>query len=346
MTIEKGNFGTIDKNKNVQYFILKNKNGMQAKVITFGAALVSLTAIDKNGKWEDIVTGYDDAQGYVNDVCSFGCTVGRFANRIRNASFKLDGKEIKLTANSGQHQLHGGKIGFNKVLWNAEPFENKDNRGVIFKYLSKDGEEGYPGNLDTRVTYTLTDDDELKIEYVAVTDKKTVVNLTNHTYFNLAGHKSGDVLSHKIQINADKITESDSDLIATGKIVKVENSPFDFRKPKTIGLDINKLGMGYDINFVLNKQSQSELSFAAKVTEPKSGRVMEILTTEPGIQFYTGNFLDGVKGKDGAVYKKHEAFCLETQHFADSPNHPEFPSTVLNPGETYRHLVVHKFTIQ
>jgi aldose 1-epimerase len=345
MTIEKGSFGSAD-GEEVEFFVLKNKNSMEAKVVTLGATLVSLTVADKKGKFNDIVLGYEDAESYLKDTCYFGCTVGRYANRIRNAKFTLDGKEIKLTANSGKNQLHGGMKGFNKVVWNAEAFENNDSSGVIFKYLSRDGEEGYPGNLDVRVTYTLTDNNELKIEYVAVTDKKTVVNLTNHSYFNLAGHKNDSVLSHKLQINADKITESDSDLIPTGKIAKVENTPYDFRKPKAIGQDINKIDMGYDINFILNKQSPAELSFAAKIAEPKSGRVMEICTTEPGIQFYTGNFLNGIKGKDGAFYNKQSAFCLETQHFADSPNHPEFPSTVLNPGETYRHLTVHKFSVQ
>jgi aldose 1-epimerase len=345
MTIEKGNFGNIE-NKPVEYFILKNKTGIEAKVITLGATLVSLKTPDKSGSLADIVLGYDDANGYMNDTCYFGCTVGRYANRIRNAKFTLDGKEYKLTANSDKNQLHGGKVGFNKVLWKAEPFENKDGKGVVFKYVCKDGEEGYPGNLDVRVTYTLTDDDELKIEYAAVTDKTTVINLTNHSYFNFTSHNGGSVLSHKLQINSDTITESDNDLIPTGKFLKVANTAFDFSKQKTIGQDIGKLDNGYDINYVLIKQSPKEISFAAKIVEPKSGRVMEICTTEPGIQFYTGNFLDGVKGKGGSIYNKQTAFCLETQHFADSPNQPGFPSTVLKPGETYRHLTVHKFSVQ
>lgn len=345
MAIEKGNFGSVDK-KPVEYFILKNKTGIEAKVATIGATLVSLKTPDKAGRLADVVLGYDDAAGYMAGKCYLGCTTGRYANRIKNAKFTLEGREYKLTPNSGQHQLHGGNIGFNKVLWKAEPFENAGSSGVLFKYLSRDGEEGYPGNLDTRVTYTLTDDDELKIEYTAVTDKTTVINLTNHSYFNLAGHNGGSILSHQMQINSDTITESDSDLIATGNFLKVVNTAYDFRQLKTMGQDIGKLDNGYDINFVLTKQSPAELSFAAKVVEPKSGRVMEICTTEPGIQFYTGNFLDGVKGKDGAVYNKQTAFCLETQHFADSPNHPQFPSTVLRPGETYRHLVVHKFSVQ
>jgi aldose 1-epimerase len=346
MAIEKGNFGNIE-NKPVEYFILKNKSGIEAKVVTLGATLVSLKTPDKAGKFADIVLGYDDAIGYMNGTCYFGCTVGRYANRIANAKFTMDGKEYKISPNSGKHHLHGGKIGFNKVVWKAEPFENQGSKGVVFKYFSKDGEEGFPGNLDVRVTYTLTDDDdELKIEYAAVTDKKTIVNLTNHSYFNLAGHNSGSVLSHKMQINSDTITESDNDLIPTGKFLKVANTAFDFSKQKTIGQDIGKLDNGYDINYVLVKQSPKEISFAAKVVEPKSGRVMEICTTEPGIQFYTGNFLNGVKGKGGSIYNKQTAFCLETQCYPDSPNHSEFPSAVLNPGETYRHLVVHKFSVQ
>jgi aldose 1-epimerase len=343
MAVEKGIFGSVD-GKSVEYFVLKNKAGMQAKLITLGATLVSLTAADKNGKFADVVLGYDDVASYVDNSCYFGCTVGRIANRIKDAKFKLDGKEYKLTANSGKHQLHGGNIGFGRVVWKAEPFENNGGQGVLFKHLSPDGEEGYPGNLDVRVTYTLTDDDELKIEYVAVTDKTTVVNLTNHSYFNLAGHDCGcDILSHQLQINSDTVTESDSDLIPTGKLLKVENTAFDFRKPKAIGADIKKLDNGYDINYVLNKKSPAELSFTAKVVEPNSGRVMELFTTEPAVQFYTGNFLNGVKGKSGAVHNKQTAFCLETQHYPDSPNQPKFPSVVLKQGETYRHLTVHKF---
>ncbi|HAL45360.1 MAG: hypothetical protein A2Y12_11670 [Planctomycetes bacterium GWF2_42_9] len=346
MTIEKGNFGSID-NKPVEYFILKNKTGIEAKIITLGATLVSLKTPDRRGNFADIVLGFDDAKEYMNDTRYFGCTVGRFANRIANAKFTLDGKEYKISPNNGQHHLHGGKVGFNKVLWKAEPFENQSDKGVLFKYFSKDGEEGFPGNLDVRVTYTLTDDDELKIEYAAVTDKNTIVNLTNHSYFNLAGHDIENAYSylvqHLMQINADSVTESDNELIPTGKFLKVENTHYDFRKPVSIGW---KMGKGYDINYVLNKQSASELSFAAKIVELKSGRVMEISTTEPGIQFYTGNFLNGVKGKGGTVYNKQTAFCLETQHYPDSPNQPEFPSTVLKPGETYRHLTVHKFSVQ
>lgn len=344
--IEKGNFGIVD-GRAAEYFVLRNKSGMQAKLITLGATLVSLTAADKGGKFADVVLGYDDAASYMDNACYFGCTIGRIANRIKNAKFTLEGKEYKVTANSGKHQLHGGKIGFGRVIWQARPFENNSVRGVVFKYNSPEGEEGYPGNLEVCTTYTLTDENELKIEYSAVTDKTTVVNLTNHSYFNLAGHNSGrDILSHQLQINADAVTESDSELIPTGKIPKVENTAYDFRKLKAIGADIKKLDNGYDINYVLNKKSPTELSFTAKVIEPDSGRVMDLYTTEPGVQLYTGNFLDGVKGKNAAVHKKQTAFCLETQHYPDSPNRPEFPSVVLKPGQTYRHLTVHKFSVQ
>jgi len=347
MTIEKGNFGSIEKNKPVDFFVLKNKSAIEAKVITLGATLVSLKTPDKNGKFADIVLGYDNTAGYVGDSFYFGCTVGRFANRIANAKFKLDSKEYKLAANNGgNHHLHGGLCGYNKVLWNAKPFEQSDYCGVVFKYLSVDGEEGYPGNLDVTVTYTLTNDDELKIDYKAATDKKTIINLTNHSYFNLAGHDSGDILSHLVQINSDVVTESDDDLIPTGKLLPIKNTAYDFTEQKTVGRDISKLPAGYDINYVLKKASQQELSFAARVSEAKSGRVMEISTTEPGIQFYTGNFLNGAKGKNGAIYKKQNALCLETQHYPDSPNQPGFPSVILEPGKTYRHLTIHKFSVQ
>jgi aldose 1-epimerase len=217
--------------------------------------------------------------------------------------------------------------------------------GVVFKYLSPDGEEGYPGNLNVSVTYTLTDDNELQISYAATTDKKTIVNLTNHSYFNLAGHDKGSILSHQIRINADRITVVDNDYIPTGQIISIKDTEFDLTESKPIGENIGKFRLGYDFNYVLNKPSPAELSFAARVVEPQSGRVMEIFTTEPAIQFYTGNFLDGIEGKSGAVYKKHDAFCLETQHFPDSPNHPDFPSVVLQPGQIYRHITIHKFSV-
>lgn len=347
MAIERGKFGTVE-GKQIEYFILRNKNGIEAKVINFGATLVSLLVPGRKGtldysKFDDIVLGYDDAESYLNDKCSMGCTVGRYANRIANAKFTLDGKEYNLTKNTGENHIHGGEKGFGKVVWDVSEFDGKK---VVFKYLSRDGEEGYPGNLETTVIYSLTDDNELKIEYAAVTDKPTIVNLTNHSYFNLGGHNVENAYSHMVQhmikINSDYNTESDNNLIPTGKIIKVENTKYDFREPISIG---RKMERGYDNNFILNKQSPGELSLAAKVFHSKSERLMEIHTTEPAIQFYTGNFLDGVKGKGGAVYNRQSAFCLETQHYPDSPNHAEFPSTVLKPGETYRQLTVHKFSI-
>jgi len=345
MAIEKGVFGTLSKNRAVEFFILKNKTGAEAKLISFGATLASLKMPDKNGKFTDIVLGYDDLAGYIGGKCYFGCIVGRYANRIANAKFQLDGKEYKLVANDGKHHLHGGIKSFSRAPWQGGTFESDDGCGVIFKYLSADGEEGYPGNLEVTVTYTLTDDNELKIGYQAATDKKTILNLTNHSYFNLAGHDNGDILSHRITINADQITAVDNSYIPTGIIKSVENTEFDLTQSKKIAENIGKFQLGYDFNYILNKPTPQELSLAVRVVEPQSGRVMEIFTTEPAIQFYTGNFLDGVKGKVSAVYKKHGAFCLEAQHYPDSPNHPNFPSVLLQPGETYRQLTVYKFSV-
>jgi aldose 1-epimerase len=346
MTIEKGVFGTLSKNRNIDFFVLKNKTGAEAKVISFGATLVWLKMPDKNGKLADIVLGYDDLAGYISDKCYFGGIVGRYANRIANAKFKLDDREYKLAANADKHHLHGGIKGFNKASWRGSAFETDDGCGVIFKYLSPDGEEGYPGNLEVTVTYTLTDDNELKIDYQAVTDKKTILNLTNHSYFNLAGHDSGDVSSHRITINADKFTPVDSTCVPVGTIKSVKDTEFDLTSLKPIGENIAKFELGYDFNYILNKSTPLELSLAAKVIEPRSGRIMEIFTTEPAVQFYTGNFINGVKGKAVAIYQKHQAFCLEAQHYPDSPNRPNFPSVVLQPGEIYRQLTVHKFSVQ
>jgi aldose 1-epimerase len=339
-----GLFGKLDSNEDVNFFTLRNKNGIEVKLISFGATLVSLKVPDKNGKQADIVLGYDDLAGFINDKSYFGCTVGRFANRIANAEFKLDGGEYKLAANNGKNHLHGGIKGFNKVLWQSKEVKTDKRCSVVFKYLSPDGEEGYPGNLKVTVTYTLTNNDKLKIGYEATTDKKTIINLTNHSYFNLAGHGSGDVLGHKMMINADNYTPA-VDCIPTGEIRKVAGTSLDFRKPVPIGAKIKKVG-GYDHNYVLNKSCPGELSLAARVVEPVSGRVMEVFTTEPAVQLYTCKFDGSVKGKGGAVYKRYGAFCLETQHFPDSPNKPYFPSVVLRPGEVYRQLTIYKFSSQ
>jgi aldose 1-epimerase len=329
---------------NAETFTLKNKHGIEAKIISLGGTLVSLKVPDKNGKFADVVLGYDNAEGYLKDKCYFGCTVGRFANRIAGAKFSIDGKEYKLAANDGKNHLHGGIIGFNKVPWKSKSFDNGENRGIIFEYLSPDGEEGYPGNFKAVVKYTLTNNNELSISYEATADKKTIVNLTNHSYFNLAGHNAGDILSHQIQINADKFTGFNAVLLPTGELCAVKGTAFDFTQTAAIGKNISKAGFGYDLNYVLNKKSAEELSFAAMVSEPQSGRQMEIFTTQPGVQFYTGNFLDGIAGKSGAIYQKHGGLCLETQHYPDSPNQPNFPAVVLVPGKIYRHLTVHKFS--
>jgi aldose 1-epimerase len=339
-----GLFGRLVPDRDVKFFTLTNKNGVEAKLIPFGATLVSLKVPDKDGKFTDVVLGYDNLAGFVKDQSYFGCTLGRFANRIANAEFELDGTKYKLAANNGKNHLHGGIKGFNKVLWQGKKIKTDKRCSVAFRYLSPSGEEGYPGNLKVTVTYTLTDDNELKISYEATTDKKTIVNLTNHSYFNLAGHAGGDVLKHKMMINADYFTPAEN-YIPTGEIKKVEGTDFDFRSPVPIGERIEKVG-GYDNNFILNKSSLGQLSLAARVVEPVSGRVLEVFTTEPGMQFYSSNFLHGVKGKGGAVYKKYGAFCLEAQHFPDSPNRPYFPSVVLQPGEVYRQTTIYKFSVQ
>jgi len=342
--VEKDVFGKLEDGSVVERFTLFAASGIKAKVISYGATLVSLEVPGSNGKLQDVVCGYDDIEGYVGDGCYFGCTAGRFANRIAGGEFELDGVAYKLARNDGANHLHGGHKGFNKVLWDGTEFCDSHSAGVAFRYVSVDGEEGYPGNLDVVVTYTLTDVGELEISYEARTDKKTVVNLTNHSYFNLAG--VGDVLSHELMINAASYTPVDEGLIPVGEVVSVKGSDLDFTLPCAIGERIANVEGGYDHNYVLNKVEPGELSLAARVFEPVSGRIMEVSTTEPGLQFYSGNFLDGVKGKAGAFYNKHDGFCLETQHWPDSPHWPSFPSVVLEPGQVYSHLTVHKFSVK
>jgi aldose 1-epimerase len=342
-------FGSTKDGQAVEIYTLTNSKGVEARIMTYGAVLVSLKVPDSAGKLDDIVQGFDSLDGYVQNPPPpyFGAVVGRYGNRIAKGRFTLDGKEYKLAVNNGPNALHGGLRGFDKVVWTAK---TPDAQSVELTYLSKDGEEGYPGNLTSTVTYSLSDNNELKIEYRATTDKDTVLNLTNHSYFNLAGQGSGDVLKHQITINADRFTPVDAGLIPTGELPKVEGTPFDFRQPHAIGERINaadqqiKLGGGYDHNFVLNRTGDS-LELAARVTEPTSGRVMEVLTTQPGVQFYTGNFLDGsFKGKGGKAYQRRYALCLETQHFPDSPNHPAFPTSELKPGEEYHQTTVFRFS--
>ncbi len=346
-------FGKTPEGQQVDLYVLTNKSGAEAAITTFGGAVVSLKVPDRNGKFADVVLGYDSVEGYVADKSFFGVLVGRYGNRIGHAQFTLDGKTYTLAKNNGENSLHGGIKGFNKGVWSAKTLPPKDGQSLELSYVSKDGEEGFPGNLKVTVTYTWTDGNALKIDYSATTDKKTVVNLTNHSYFNLGGQGSGDILGYQLMIAADQFTPVDAGLIPTGELRDVMNTPFDFRKPMAIGARIDqdeeqmKLGGGYDHNFVLRMPMDRGESLAARVVDPGSGRVLEVWTTEPGIQFYTANFLDGKTiGKGGLAYAKRSAFCLETQHFPDSPNQPKFPSVVLSPGERYHTITTYKFSIE
>jgi aldose 1-epimerase len=343
-------FGTTKDGKQVELFTLKNKNGMEAKITNYGGIVVSLLVPDRNGKLGDVVLGYDKLDQYIADNPYFGALIGRVGNRIGNARFTLDGVEYKLPANDGINTLHGGRKGFDKVVWDATEVQVKDGAALKLKYVSPDGEEGFPGTLIAEVVYTVTDANELKIEYSAMTDKPTVVNLTHHSYFNLAGADDGLILDHVLTIDADKFTPVDSNLIPTGELKSVEGTPMDFRKPTRIGERIGaddeqlKRGRGYDHNWVLNK-STNDLTRVARVEEPVTGRVMEVLTTEPGLQFYSGNFLTGKQvGKNNHPYAYRSGFCLETQHFPDTPNKPEFPTVVLDPGKKYTTTTVYKFS--
>ena len=343
--LEQQDWGKLPDGTAVKLYTLANRKGMVAKITSYGAILTELHVPDRNGKAENIVLGFDNLDQYLKGHPGFGATVGRVANRIAKARFTLDGVEYKLAANNGPHHLHGGSKGFDKVGWEAQPVQtNGPEVAIQFNYLSKDGEENYPGNLSVTVVYTLTDDNELRIDYTAKTDKATPVNLTNHTYFNLAG--SGDVFGHELMMAADRYTPVDDGLIPTGEIASVKGTALDFTKPMAIGARIEQLKPnpgGYDHNYVLNGGGRS-LALAARVQEPKTGRVMEVHTTEPGVQLYTANFLDGkLSGVGGAGYKKHSGLCLETQHFPDSVNHPNFPSMILRPDKTYRTTTVFKF---
>jgi aldose 1-epimerase len=331
---------TLVNGKAIEIFTLANAAGVEVKAMTYGGIITSWRVPDRRGQLADIVLGYDDPAAYLRDNSPYlGAIVGRYGNRIAKAQFVLDGRTYPLAANNGVNHLHGGTQGFDKVLWEGEALRGA---GVAFSRTSVDGEEGYPGNLKVRVTYTLTDKNELVVSYEATTDKPTPINLTQHSYFNLAGQGTGDILGHEVRINADRYTPVDATLIPTGELAPVDKTPFDFRTPTAIGARIAsehpqmQFGRGYDHNWVLAR-SGAGLSLAADVYEPKSGRTLQVRTTEPGLQFYTGNFLDGtLTGKDGRVYRQRYGFCLETQHFPDSPNMPTFPSTTLRPGETYR----------
>jgi aldose 1-epimerase len=347
---EKIAFGKTPDGQNVDLYTLANKNGAEVAITNFGGSVVSIKVADRQGKIEDVVLGYDSLDGYVSDKAYLGAVIGRYGNRIAQGRFTLDGATYTLARNNGENSLHGGIKGFNKAVWNAREVAGKDGPSVELTYLSKDGEEGYPGNLAVKVVYTLTERNELKIDYSATTDKKTVVNLTNHSYFNLNPGGS-NILQHVVMTDADKFTPVDAALIPTGELRSVAGTPFDFRKPTAIGARIEqddeqlKLGHGYDHNFVLNKRGKG-VELAARVVEPRTGRVLEVLTSEPGVQFYTGNFLDGVRGKGGKEYRRRSAFCLETQHFPDSPNHPKFPTTELKAGEKYHSTTIYKFSAE
>ena len=346
MPIQKQPFGNLPDGTAVDVYSLTNKNGVKARIATYGGTLVSLGVPDRNGRFADVILGHAALAGYLNRKTNpyFGSLVGRFANRIGGAAFTLDGVTYHLAKNDGENTLHGGLKGLDAVVWQSEPIREPGAVGLKLSCLSKDGDEGYPGNLACTVVYTLTDQDELKIAYEATSDKATPVNLTNHAYFNLAGQGEGDILGHELMLNADEILAVTPALIPTGEVLPVKGTPYDFTSPKLIGTDIAKAGGGYDNCYVLRGGS-GKLELAARVAEPASGRVLEISTTEPAIQFYTGNFLDGtITGKGGKVYKKHYGFCLETQQYPDAPNHQNFPPAILRPGQVLRSLTVHKFS--
>jgi len=341
--ITKSSFGKAG-GKEVFLYTLINSKGTEVKITNFGGIVTSWISADKNNKRSSIVLGYDSLSGYLAAHPYFGAIVGRYGNRIAKGKFSIDSVEYTLAINNGPNHLHGGVVGFDKVVW--EPtVENDSVPSLLLSYLSKDGEEGYPGNLNVDVHYTLTDEDELKIEYTATTDKKTVVNLTNHSYFNLTGDVANTILDHELQIDADHFTSVDSTLIPTGEITSVRGTPFDFTQPTKVGLRIDSVKGGYDHNYVFNKLDAS-LTKVASVSEQKSGRVLEVFTTEPGVQFYTGNFLDGtLKTSDGKAIQQHAALCLETQHFPDSPNEPNFPTTILLTGQKFHSITVYKLSV-
>jgi aldose 1-epimerase len=342
-------FGTTADGQTVDLYTLTNADGLEVKIITLGATVTSIRTPDRSGSLADVVLGFGDLQGYLANAPYMGVIVGRYGNRIAKGRFSLDGTTYQLATNNGPNHLHGGNRGFDKVVWSARTIDRADGQAVELTYLSRDGEEGYPGTLTATVVYTLTDTNELRLDYAATTDKSTVVNLTHHSYFNLAG--KGDVLLHEMLIAADRFTPVDASLIPTGVLQPVEGTPFDFRAPTAIGARIRhpdqqlvRGNQGYDHNFVLNAQSGA-LAVAARVRDPASGRVLEVRTTEPGMQFYTGNFLDGsLVGKGGVKYGKYAGFCLETQHYPDSPNHPSFPTTTLRPDQRYESTTVFAFS--
>ena len=342
-------FGNDTQGAAVTLYTLKNRNGAEVSICNYGGLVTSLKVPDRSGKPGDVVLGFDNLADYIKDSPYFGALIGRYGNRIAKGKFTLDGNQYTLATNNGPNALHGGLKGFDKVVWHSRAYQSALGPALELTYLSKDGEEGYPGNLSVKAVYTLTEDNALKLEYTATTDKDTVVNLTQHSYFNLAG--KGTVLDHVVMIDADKFTPVDSTLIPTGELRPVDGTPFDFRKPTAIGARIGqddeqlKFGNGYDHNWVINGRS-GDVRVMARVYEPTSGRILEVLSSEPGLQFYTGNFLDGtLKGKNGQVYQFRNAFCMEPQHFPDSPNKPAFPSVVLRPGAVYHNTIIYRFSV-
>lgn len=348
--ITKESFGKTADGEAVDLFTLSNRNGMEAKITNYGGIVVSLTAPDRNRKFADVVLGFNDLDSYLKGHPYFGALIGRYGNRIAKGRFTLNGVDYKLAVNNGENHLHGGIMGFDKVVWTPKPLRTKSGAALSLTYLSKDGEEGYPGNLTVKVVYTLTNNNELRIDYTASTDKDTVINLTHHSYFNLAGEGNGDILNHQLTLNANRFTPTDAGSIPTGELRSVLGTPFNFLKSTTIGERINdddqqlKFGGGYDHNWVVNGPAGT-LRQAASVYEATSGRVMQVWTTEPGVQFYTGNFLDGtLTGKSGKLYQRRYGLCLETQHYPDSPNQPKFPTTTLRRGATYRSTTIYRFS--
>ena len=349
-------FGKTKEGVDTQLFTLTNAHGLKATITNFGGTLTSLLVPDKAGKMGDIVLGFDDLGGYTSDVFLkenpyFGALIGRYGNRIAKGKFTLDGHQYQLPINNPPNSLHGGTLGFNRRLWTATPGTSAEGSTLTLKYLSKDGEEGYPGNLSVTVVYTLTNNDALRLDYTATTDKPTVLNLTNHSYFNLNYGQDKDILGHELTLNAERFTPVDNTLIPTGKLQAVAGTPMDFRQPHAIGERIKQVPGaapgGYDHNWVLADNMRSSPELAATVYEPTTGRTMQVYTDQPGVQFYSGNFLKGnLKGKGGVAYPQHYGFCLETQHFPDSPNEPQFPSTVLKPGETFHSVTEYRFGVR
>ncbi len=350
-TVTKQSFGKTSGGENVDLYTLRNTKGVEATITNYGGILVSLKVPDRNGKFDDVVLGFNDLESYLTKNDPYlGALIGRYGNRIAKGRFTLNGVEYKLAVNNGENHLHGGIKGFDKVVWTGREIKTKAGAGVVLTYLSKDGEEGYPGNLNVRVVYTLTNNNEIKIDYSATTDKDTVTNLTHHSYFNLAGEGNGDILNHLVTINANRFVPTDAGSIPTGELKRVAGTPFDFLKAMAIGARINqddeqlKLGNGYDHTWVINGRA-GMMRLAATAYETNSGRFMEVWTTEPGVQFYTGNFLDGtLTGKSGKVYARRNGFCFETQHYPDSPNQPSFPTTTLKKGQTLKSSTIYKFS--